>query len=934
MPLLNLRLTTLPRRVLVVLLVVQLFTSGLNLALPLQAVASAPASLEALLFDPGQQGVRLFANGLLQPAVKVLQKNATTQWVIVDFPDTEVGLNLPRDHELLAQLKLRFPQLEDLSLRYIMAPANVVRMTMVFRNAPMVNANLRQLADGVVLSVDGAVLSQSPLGMTPSDKPLPSVSPVVSQPVATQHMPGHDVHRSDTSSTIQKPLFSAPTQTASSQAPALLTPPVQNNRVDAESLREALAQANQRVQQLEAQVAKTISAQALTKNKADTAALKSAQNELKQARNQLETVQEQLAQQQRSVSLLQASNAQLQDTIATLEADAERLKASAGSPMEINRLKNALAEKSQQLAAQQKTQAALEKRLAQSQTDTDHVEALVQEKTQSLQQALAESRESNAALTDQVADLQREQAQLDARIQTLQDEKRHAEAQIETLTAQRQQTKSSSGDKLALQRQLDKAEAALKAQTETLMDTAQELAQLRLERDKLTQQLKSLKGGDAQLIAENTRLKDALEQLNNDLRQQKALQAKLTQKSDDAALQAAARANEAAIAKAVTETKAELQRDLDRLAQDKQALSEALKQAQSELTALQRKPTKPDAASEAAKMALTEQVQVLQAETKTLAARNTQAEQQLAQLQQSLTEAKGLNAKLTAQLNDKSTNTTAQTDKQLASLNQSLTTLQRDKQTLEATVASLKQQLASAPKVAANTLPTGPTPSPKGNDTQADRLYTEAQQLQKSGQGLDAIARFRDATKLAPNNMRYSLAYANSLMENNNMQDGVKVLETVLNTDPYNTEAYNLLGKAYLQLNRLSDAQQAFAMAVPVNVLNNYASTLKKLGRFNDAERIYMTALAISPNDSDLLFNLGNLYNASSQWPKARDTYQQAITLRPEFAPAHYNLGLVYSKLNDNAKAIQHLEQFLTLDPQASTAPAIRQYITKLRKPT
>lgn len=92
-----------------------------------------------------------------------------------------------------------------------------------------------------------------------------------------------------------------------------------------------------------------------------------------------------------------------------------------------------------------------------------------------------------------------------------------------------------------------------------------------------------------------------------------------------------------------------------------------------------------------------------------------------------------------------------------------------------------------------------------------------------------------------------------------------------------------------------------------------------------------MLALALNPNDTDLLFNLGNLYNATNNLPKAQVSYEQALTLKPDFAAAHYNLGLLYSRMGDKEKAITHLEQYLGLSPTAQNADVVRKYIVKLR---
>ena len=83
--------------------------------------------------------------------------------------------------------------------------------------------------------------------------------------------------------------------------------------------------------------------------------------------------------------------------------------------------------------------------------------------------------------------------------------------------------------------------------------------------------------------------------------------------------------------------------------------------------------------------------------------------------------------------------------------------------------------------------------------------------------------------------------------------------------------------------------------------------------------------------DSEVLFNLGNLYNAENKLELARNKYLEALQVKPDFAEAHYNLGLIFSKMGDNVKAVTHLEKFLQLSPNARNADTIRAYVQKLK---
>jgi tetratricopeptide (TPR) repeat protein len=213
----------------------------------------------------------------------------------------------------------------------------------------------------------------------------------------------------------------------------------------------------------------------------------------------------------------------------------------------------------------------------------------------------------------------------------------------------------------------------------------------------------------------------------------------------------------------------------------------------------------------------------------------------------------------------------------------------------------------------------------------AERHYQSAKTALQGKQLDQAIAEFREATILAPDVGRYAIDASAAYTDNKQIAEGIEVLTRYLSRNPSDREAYTQLGKLYLVNDQAEAATQAFNRAIPISTLNNYASALKKTNRMQDAESVFKLALALNPKDSEVLFNLGNLYSATDKSVMARDFYQKALVIRPDFAEAHYNLGLVYAKLGDRPQAVTHLEQFLKLAPEARNADTIKAYILKLK---
>ena len=62
-------------------------------------------------------------------------------------------------------------------------------------------------------------------------------------------------------------------------------------------------------------------------------------------------------------------------------------------------------------------------------------------------------------------------------------------------------------------------------------------------------------------------------------------------------------------------------------------------------------------------------------------------------------------------------------------------------------------------------------------------------------------------------------------------------------------------------------------------------------------------AAKLQPKSPDPFFELGKLYSAQQNWPKARDSFIHVVELNPQFAPAHYQLSQVYARLGLRSKA-------------------------------
>lgn len=72
---------------------------------------------------------------------------------------------------------------------------------------------------------------------------------------------------------------------------------------------------------------------------------------------------------------------------------------------------------------------------------------------------------------------------------------------------------------------------------------------------------------------------------------------------------------------------------------------------------------------------------------------------------------------------------------------------------------------------------------------------------------------------------------------------------------------------------------------------------------------LYQTSLKATPRSTKLTYNLGTVYEAASNFDKAREYYHKALQLNPEYAPAMIALGNVDQRTGDMDKAEQEYRE-------------------------
>lgn len=99
------------------------------------------------------------------------------------------------------------------------------------------------------------------------------------------------------------------------------------------------------------------------------------------------------------------------------------------------------------------------------------------------------------------------------------------------------------------------------------------------------------------------------------------------------------------------------------------------------------------------------------------------------------------------------------------------------------------------------------------------------------------------------------------------------------------------------------------------------------------AVEAYGKALALKPNDPNVLTDQGVMYRQLGQFDKALATFQKANQLEPTHVQSLFNMGIVYANdLNKPEEATKVWNKVLLLAPGSDQAAQARQMLSQFKK--
>jgi protein O-GlcNAc transferase len=198
--------------------------------------------------------------------------------------------------------------------------------------------------------------------------------------------------------------------------------------------------------------------------------------------------------------------------------------------------------------------------------------------------------------------------------------------------------------------------------------------------------------------------------------------------------------------------------------------------------------------------------------------------------------------------------------------------------------------------------------------------YHLANALRDQRQFDEALASCHRALQLQPDNIPVNHTLGVILYDKGQLDGAIAVFRRVILLSPDYAPAYSNLGNALRKLGRTSEALTCYDQALQqepnyVDATYNRGVALMELIRPSEAEAAFRQSLHLRPTFPEAQNNLGNALQQQKRFQEAAAAYTLALQLRPDFADAACNLGIALRELGELDKAIDAYQYALRLRP-------------------
>ena len=188
----------------------------------------------------------------------------------------------------------------------------------------------------------------------------------------------------------------------------------------------------------------------------------------------------------------------------------------------------------------------------------------------------------------------------------------------------------------------------------------------------------------------------------------------------------------------------------------------------------------------------------------------------------------------------------------------------------------------------------------------------------------EAIAAYRKALELSPNDpaTHYELAFA--LRYKGDTRQAVEEFESALRLKPSWADAHYGLGATWYELRNLPAALKELSKAVQLDPSNAGAHRLlarvyADQNNFSAAETELSRAIVLKPT-AEMHFELGEIEGQLGKLDAAATEFRKALVLDPQLARAHVMLGITLRRQGDHKGALSQFRKAVEITPKDPNA--------------
>ena len=183
----------------------------------------------------------------------------------------------------------------------------------------------------------------------------------------------------------------------------------------------------------------------------------------------------------------------------------------------------------------------------------------------------------------------------------------------------------------------------------------------------------------------------------------------------------------------------------------------------------------------------------------------------------------------------------------------------------------------------------------------------------QKGDKAKAVAEYRKATELDPDNFEAHFELASLYLEQKEYKKSEEFFFSALRIKPDEARVRTKVAQLYFEQGLKAQAVQflkQLSKAYPLNP--QYVAGLGKIytlaGDFNFAKEAYLKALSLDDQHLEALEGLAQTYESEEAYPKAIETYKKLIRIDPSDAKWYFLQAKLFEKIGNIEEALKHFK--------------------------